>query len=110
MSLYCGCERAGQLGEMGSLGREGWGEGRGCSEVPRWYPPSVSVKNHTVLAPMANLELYTDHISGFMGLGKPSSHVTTSPNLTPCLKDVVGGGMRSIAKTSPVDMGPISTK
>jgi hypothetical protein len=37
----------------------------------------------------------------FMGPGKPSSPVTTSPNHTPCLKDVVGGGMRPRAKTSP---------
>jgi hypothetical protein len=32
--VYC-CDRAGQLGESGSLGREGWGEGRGYSKVPR---------------------------------------------------------------------------
>jgi hypothetical protein len=30
----------------------------------------------------------------FMGPGKPSSPITTLPNHTPCLKDVVGGGMR----------------
>jgi hypothetical protein len=35
MFLYCGCERAGQLGERGSLGREGQEEGCGNSEVPR---------------------------------------------------------------------------
>jgi hypothetical protein len=46
----------------------------------------------------------------FMGLGKPSSPVTTSPNYTPCLKVVVGGGMRLRAKTSPMGRGPISTK
>jgi hypothetical protein len=34
--LVCWCDRAGQIGESGSLGREGWGEGRGYSEVPRW--------------------------------------------------------------------------
>jgi hypothetical protein len=44
---------------------------------------------------------------GFMGPGNPSSHVTTSLNRTPCLKDVVGGGMRPRAKTSPVDRGLI---
>jgi hypothetical protein len=42
--------------------------------------------------------------------GKPSCLVTTSPNCTPCLKDVVGGGMRPRAKTSPVGRGPILTK
>jgi hypothetical protein len=35
MFLYCGCDRMGQLGEMGSLGREGLGECCGNSEVPR---------------------------------------------------------------------------
>jgi hypothetical protein len=35
MLMYCGCDRAGQLGERGSLRREGWGEGRGNSKVPR---------------------------------------------------------------------------
>jgi hypothetical protein len=29
-------DRAGQIGESGSLGREGWGEERGYSEVPKW--------------------------------------------------------------------------
>jgi hypothetical protein len=43
-----------------------------------------------------------------MGPGKPSSPVTTSLNRTPCLKDVVGGGMRLRSKTSPVDRGLIS--
>jgi hypothetical protein len=42
--------------------------------------------------------------------GKPSSHVTTSLNRTPCLKNVVGGGMRPRSKTSPVSRGPISMK
>jgi hypothetical protein len=37
----------------------------------------------------------------FMGSDKPSSHVTTSMNRTPCLKDVVGGGMKPRAKNSP---------
>jgi hypothetical protein len=32
----CCCDRAGQIGKNGSLGREGWGEGRDYSEVPRW--------------------------------------------------------------------------
>jgi hypothetical protein len=36
LCLYCWCDRVGQIGESGSLGREGWGEGRGYSKVPRW--------------------------------------------------------------------------
>jgi hypothetical protein len=44
----------------------------------------------------------------FMGLDKPSSPVTTSLNRTPCLKDVVAGGMQVRAMTSPVDRRPIS--
>jgi hypothetical protein len=43
----------------------------------------------------------------FMGLGKPSSLVTTSLNHTPCLKNVVGRGMRLRAKTSPMGGGQI---
>jgi hypothetical protein len=34
--MCCGCDRARQLGERGSLGREGRGEGRGYSEVLGW--------------------------------------------------------------------------
>jgi hypothetical protein len=33
----------------------------------------VSVKDRAVLAPMANLELCTDRMLGFMGLDKPSN-------------------------------------
>jgi hypothetical protein len=44
MFLYCVCDRAGQLGERGSLRREGRGEGCGYSEVPRWWPPPMSIK------------------------------------------------------------------
>jgi hypothetical protein len=36
MVMYCYCDRAGQLGESDSLGREGRGEGRGYFEVSRW--------------------------------------------------------------------------
>jgi hypothetical protein len=32
----------------------------------------MSVKDHTVLTPMASLELCTDRMSGFMGPNKPS--------------------------------------
>jgi hypothetical protein len=35
MFLYCGCDRVGQLGERGSLGREGQEECCGYSEVSR---------------------------------------------------------------------------
>jgi hypothetical protein len=35
MFIYYGCDWVGQLGERGSLRREGWGERRGHSEVPR---------------------------------------------------------------------------
>jgi hypothetical protein len=31
--LVCCCDRVGQIGECGALGREGWGEGHGYSEV-----------------------------------------------------------------------------
>jgi hypothetical protein len=70
----------------------------------------VSIKDRVVLALMVSLELCTDYISSFIGPSKPSRHVTTSRNCTLCLKDVVERGMRSRAKTSPVDRGPISTK
>jgi hypothetical protein len=30
------CDRAGQIGKSGSLEREGWGESRGYSKIPRW--------------------------------------------------------------------------
>jgi hypothetical protein len=70
----------------------------------------VSIKDCVVSALMASLELCIDHTSDFMGPDKPSSPLTTSPNYTPYLKDVVGGGMRSRAKTSPVDKRPSSMK
>jgi hypothetical protein len=65
----------------------------------------MSVKDYTILTLMASLELWTNCTSGFMGPGKAGSHVTTSSNRTPCLKDVVGGGMRLRAQTSPMDRG-----
>jgi hypothetical protein len=70
----------------------------------------VSVKDRIVLTLMASLEFYTDRTPGFMGPGKTSSPVTTLSNRTPCLKDVVGGGMRPRAKTSPMDRGLILMK
>jgi hypothetical protein len=35
MFLHCGCDRAGHLGERGSLRREVWGECCGYCEIPR---------------------------------------------------------------------------
>jgi hypothetical protein len=37
---------------------KGWEEGHGYSEVPRWYPPLVLIKDRVVLAPMASFDLY----------------------------------------------------
>jgi hypothetical protein len=67
MFMYCGCDQAGQLGERGSLGREGWGE------VTKVVAPACVNEGPVVLAPMASFELCTDHMSGFMGPGNPSS-------------------------------------
>jgi hypothetical protein len=36
MFMYCGCDRMGQLGESGSLGREERGDGCDYFEVLRW--------------------------------------------------------------------------
>jgi hypothetical protein len=58
MFMHCGCDRAGQIGKSVSLRREGWGEDRVYSEVLRWYPPLVSIKDRTILAPIASLNLY----------------------------------------------------
>jgi hypothetical protein len=63
----------------------------------------VSVKDRTVLTPMTSLELCADRMSGFMGLGKPSSfcnyyieaHLPAS-----CGAFTFGGRMRPRAKTS----------
>jgi hypothetical protein len=103
MFMYCGCDRAGQLGERGSLEMEGWGEGRGYSELPRWYPPHVSVKDRAIFAPMASLELCTNRMSGFMGPDKPSSfsNYLVEPHLSAlCGAFTFGGRMRPRAKTS----------
>jgi hypothetical protein len=47
----------------------------------------VSIKDRVVLAPIASFDLYRSHV-GFMGLGKPSSSVTTLLN---CLSLLRGG-------------------
>jgi hypothetical protein len=57
----------------------------------------VSVKDHTVLAPMASLELCTDRISGFMGPDKSSSFCNyyVEPHLLAlCGAFTFGGRMR----------------
>jgi hypothetical protein len=69
----------------------------------------VSVKDLIVLAPMASLELCSDHMSGFMGSYKPSifcnyyveHHLPTS-----CGAFTFGGRMRPRAKTSSREQGP----
>jgi hypothetical protein len=66
----------------------------------------VSVKDRAVLAPMASLELCTDHTLGFVGpVSLVPCNYFAEPH--PCLNDVVGGGMRPRAKTSPVAKGLI---
>jgi hypothetical protein len=74
-----------------------------------WYPSSVSVKDHSVLALMASLELCTDRMSGFMGPDKPSSFCNyyVKPHLpTLCGAFTFRGRMRSSAKTSSWEQGP----
>jgi hypothetical protein len=66
MFLYCVCDRAGQLGERGSLRREGRGEGCGYSEVPRWWPPPMSIKGRS-FCPRWRALICTDHLLGFYG-------------------------------------------
>jgi hypothetical protein len=109
MILYCGYDRAGQLGEQGSLGREGRGECCGNSEVPMMYPPLVLIKDRTVLAPMARFELCTDRMSGFMGPDKSSRFCNyyVEPHLpASCGAFTFGGRMRPRAKTSSSEQGP----
>jgi hypothetical protein len=63
----------------------------------------MSVKDHTVLAPMASLELCTDLMLGFMGPGKPSSFCNyfIEPHLpASCGAFTFGGRMRPRTKTS----------
>jgi hypothetical protein len=62
----------------------------------------VSVKDRTVLASMASLELCTNRMSGFMGPDKPSTFCNyyVEPHLpTLCGAFTFGGRMRSRAKT-----------
>jgi hypothetical protein len=75
-----------------------------------WYPSSMSVKDHAVLAPMARLELCTaDHMLGFMGPDKPSSfynYYVELHLLALCDAFTFGGRMRPMAKTSSQVQGP----
>jgi hypothetical protein len=69
----------------------------------------VSVKDRTVLTPMASLELCTDRMLGFMGPNKPSSFCNyfVEPHLPAlCGAFTFGGRMRPRAKTSSREQGP----
>jgi hypothetical protein len=68
----------------------------------------VSVKDRTILAPMASLELCTDRMSGFMGPDKPSSFCNyyVEPHLPAlCGAFTFGGRMKLRAKTSSREQG-----
>jgi hypothetical protein len=69
----------------------------------------VSVKDCTVLAPMASIELCTDHMSDFMGPDKPSSFCNyyVEPHLlASCGAFTFRGRMRPRAKMSSREQGP----
>jgi hypothetical protein len=69
----------------------------------------VLVKDHTILAPMASLELCTDRMSGFIGVDKPSSFCNyyVEPHLPASYGAFTfGGRMRPRAKTSSQEQGP----
>jgi hypothetical protein len=69
----------------------------------------VSVKDRTVLTPMASLELCTDCMSNFMGPDKPSSFCNyyVEPHLSiSCGAFTSGGRMRPRAKTLSREQGP----
>jgi hypothetical protein len=109
MFLYCGCDRAGQLGERGSAGREGRESAvailrfQGCSPClcqlrttsfwPRWQALSCVLTACRVLwGPISRV-----------------AFVTTMSNCTSLLCVVLllfGGRMRPRAKTSSREQGP----
>jgi hypothetical protein len=69
----------------------------------------MSVKDRAVLTPMANLELCTDHMSGFMRPDKPSSFCNyyVEPHLPAlCGAFTFEGRIRLRAKTSSREQGP----
>jgi hypothetical protein len=57
-AFVCWHDRVGQLGDGGTLRREGQGEGHDYSEVSRWSPPPVSINDCVILAPMTRFDLY----------------------------------------------------
>jgi hypothetical protein len=68
----------------------------------------VSVKDCAILAPMASLELCTDHMSGVLGPDKPSSFCNyyVEPYIpTLCGAFTFGGRMRPRFKTSSREQG-----
>jgi hypothetical protein len=68
----------------------------------------MSVNDHTILAPMASLELCTDRMSSFMGPDKPSSFCNYYVDLhlpASCGAFTFGGRMRPRAKTSSREQG-----
>jgi hypothetical protein len=68
----------------------------------------VSIKDRTVLAPIASLELCTGRMSGFMGPDKSSSFCNyyVKPHLPAlCGAFTFGGRMRPRAKTSSQEQG-----
>jgi hypothetical protein len=65
--------------------------------------------DHTILAPMASLELCTDRMLGFMGPDKLSNFCNyyVEPHLpASCGAFTFGGRMRPRAKTSSQEQGP----
>jgi hypothetical protein len=80
------------------------------SEVSMWSPSSVSVKERTILAPMASLVLCTDHMLVFMGPNKPSSfcNYCVKPHLpASCGAFTFGGRMRPGPRLHPGSRGLI---
>jgi hypothetical protein len=69
----------------------------------------VLVKDHTILALMASLELCTNHMSDFMGPDNPSRFCNyyVKPHLPASYGAFTfGGRMRPRAKTSSQEQGP----
>jgi hypothetical protein len=92
------------LTRKGRAGRVLW-QFQGSNAVA----PPVSVKDRAFLAPMASLELCTDHMSGFTGPDKPSGFCSyyVNPHLPAlCGAFTFGGRMRPRAKTSTREQGP----
>jgi hypothetical protein len=86
-------DRAGQVG--GSVEYSEGKDGESVVHILRFLcgsPCPCRLRTVPFFATMVSLELCTDHISDFMGPDKPSRPITTLPNRTPCLMDVVRGG------------------